>query len=179
MFLESTSKFKRDRIVYQSPEFAIASGYWDGNSKLSLACRWYADGIGYPQTFGKPQWMALPANVRIEVKNPLDPTLSEVFLLFPAANGAEAQSCVGQSKVFFHTRDEGHVDWENQSIPLSALARLPGVGEYISLGNDTPNWHRVVLVVHVTFPAEYVAEVFCVRVNHLDAMKGTARDAAQ
>lgn len=162
MSLESTSKFKVERIIYQSSEFAIASGFWDGGSELRLACRWYADGIGYPQTYGKPQWMNLPANIQVDVKDVLSPRRSEVIVRFPASH---------EPKVFFHTRTEGSFDWDNRPMPLSVLVRLPEVGEYISLGNDTPDWHRVVRVVHVAFPADYIAEVFCVRVNNLEAMR--------
>ncbi|QPL45013.1 hypothetical protein IT895_12500 [Halomonas sp. A40-4] len=65
--LNSTSKFELVEILYKKEHdhggFAIATGYWDGDrSQLGTACRWYEDnGIGYPQTFGKPQWMNLPA----------------------------------------------------------------------------------------------------------------------
>ena len=59
--LESTSKFKVHDIVYNKGGFAIARGHWEGGADLSLACRWHEEGgIGYPQTFGKPQWMLLP-----------------------------------------------------------------------------------------------------------------------
>jgi hypothetical protein len=56
-----TSKFKVLDVLFDKNNFAIARGYWDGdNTKLRLACRWHDAGIGYPQTFGKPQWMMLP-----------------------------------------------------------------------------------------------------------------------
>lgn len=60
--IESTSKFKVIEIVYNNGCFAVAKGHWEGDkSKYTLACRWHEkDGIGYPQTFGKPQWMLLP-----------------------------------------------------------------------------------------------------------------------
>ncbi|MBT2784805.1 MULTISPECIES: hypothetical protein [unclassified Halomonas] len=66
--LKSTSKFEVVELIYKKENseggFAIATGYWEGNrEKLATACRWYEDdGIGYPQTFGKPQWMLLPAD---------------------------------------------------------------------------------------------------------------------
>lgn len=56
----STSKFKVESILFNDGSFAIASGYWDGKKDLSVACRWHKEGIGYPQTYGKPQWMVLP-----------------------------------------------------------------------------------------------------------------------
>lgn len=64
----STGRFKVQAIIFNNGEFAIAQGYWDGQERLSTACRWHEpDGIGYPQTFGKPQWMLLPdPSVEIE-----------------------------------------------------------------------------------------------------------------
>lgn len=65
--IESTSRFKVEQIVYNKGGFAIALGKWDGAEEIRAACRWHeADGIGYPQTFGKPQWMALPDDVRVD-----------------------------------------------------------------------------------------------------------------
>lgn len=86
--LESTSKFKIKDIIYDRKTshdnksgFAVATGYWDGNPELRVACRWYEDGgMGYPQTFGKPQWMILGdtggALVSVEVQNALDTATS-------------------------------------------------------------------------------------------------------
>lgn len=71
--------------------------------------------------------------------------------------------------VFFHTRTAGKRNWDNRGIRLLDFGRLPVVGEYISLGNDTNDWHRVELVVHVAFPADYVAELYCIAVNHMEA----------
>ncbi|WP_370979724.1 hypothetical protein [Agaribacterium sp. ZY112] len=72
--IESTSKFEVVEIVYNKGSFAIAKGYWEGDkSKFFLACRWHEkDGIGYPQTFGKPQWMLLPTDgLEMDVLNSL------------------------------------------------------------------------------------------------------------
>jgi hypothetical protein len=64
-----TGKFKVHDVVYNKNGFAVARGYWDGNtSQLRLACRWHEDGgLGYPQTFGKPQWMQLPEHPDLSV----------------------------------------------------------------------------------------------------------------
>ena len=72
--LESTSKFDVRDVLYNKNGFAIAKGYWDGDtSQFRLACRWHEpDGIGYPQTYGKPQWMMLPDDVTVDVLNSLD-----------------------------------------------------------------------------------------------------------
>ncbi len=71
-------------VVYNKSGFAIARGYWDGSQNLNLACRWHSeDGIGYPQTFGKPQWMQLPSdNVEVEVIQTLDPNSNKVVVTF-------------------------------------------------------------------------------------------------
>lgn len=63
--LDSTSKFEVVQIVYDDGEFAIAEGYWDGNrAELNFAARWHeGGGIGYPQTYGKPQWFLFPNNI--------------------------------------------------------------------------------------------------------------------
>jgi len=80
--LESTGKFKVERIISNEGGFAIATGYWAGETKLSLACRWHEpDGIGYPQTFGKPQWMILPAS-KVNIEDALNPAASKVILTF-------------------------------------------------------------------------------------------------
>ena len=62
--LGSTSMFEVLEIVFDDGDFAVARGLWDEEKKESYACRWHAGGrtIGYPQTFGKPQWMRLPAS---------------------------------------------------------------------------------------------------------------------
>ncbi len=80
--LESTSKFKVNDIVYNKNGFAVARGYWEGSDKLCLACRWHEDGeIGYPQTFGKPQWMLLPQEgLSVEIISTLDPSRAKVVI---------------------------------------------------------------------------------------------------
>ena len=66
--LESTSKFALVDVIHNRDGFALATGYWDGNdSVLRLACRWHEEsGIGYPQTYGKPQWLLFPETVKVE-----------------------------------------------------------------------------------------------------------------
>ncbi|MFN2622163.1 MAG: hypothetical protein ABR611_04895 [Chthoniobacterales bacterium] len=72
--IESTSKFAVKDIVYDKGGFAVARGYWEKKPSLSLACRWHDDGIGYPQTYGKPQWMLLPeSDIKVEAIATLDP----------------------------------------------------------------------------------------------------------
>jgi len=61
-FIGDTSKFNDVQVVYDDGEFVIAKGVWDGKHD-GVGVRWAGDGIGYPQTFGKPQWMILPDNI--------------------------------------------------------------------------------------------------------------------
>jgi len=80
--LNSTNKFKVQSIIFNNGEFAIASGFWNGQSDLSVACRWFEEGgMGYPQTFGKPQWMLLP-EVGVDILNALHPSKAKVTLTF-------------------------------------------------------------------------------------------------
>ncbi|MFG0504168.1 hypothetical protein ACF8GD_16200 [Pseudomonas putida] len=73
----STGKFKVKTILFNDGEFAIAQGHWEGQESLSTACRWHeTEGIGYPQTFGKPQWMILPtSDIEIEGSGQTDAPL--------------------------------------------------------------------------------------------------------
>lgn len=58
-----TSKFTNVKLVYDDGSFAIAKGKWNGKEE-AYGCRWYEeDGLGYPQTYGKPQWMLLPERI--------------------------------------------------------------------------------------------------------------------
>lgn len=73
-------------------------------------------------------------------------------------------------EVFVHT-----VETLDDQKPVNQgreFLRLPVVGEYITLG-PTGDWYEVQIVVHCphTPPSHYAAEVFAVRVDHMDAMK--------
>ena len=78
--IESTSMFTVVDIIYNKGGFAIAKGHWDGiTSQFRVACRWHEPGgIGYPQTFGKSQWMLLPDEVTVDILNSLDPSNAKV-----------------------------------------------------------------------------------------------------
>ncbi len=82
--IESTSKFKVHDIVYNKGGFAVARGHWESQPELGLGCRWHDEdgGIGYPQTFGKPQWMALPQapNLSVQIISTLDPADAKVVI---------------------------------------------------------------------------------------------------
>jgi len=60
-----TSKFTTVSLLYDDGNFAFAKGIWD-NREEAIGARWHneesegADSIGYPQTYGKPQWFIFP-----------------------------------------------------------------------------------------------------------------------
>jgi hypothetical protein len=73
------------------------------------------------------------------------------------------------SKVFLHvTSTPDNPRWEN--TPREFL-RLPTVGEYLATESTGP-WYKIVLVVHCPFEAEYAAEVYAVKVDHSEVLKG-------
>jgi hypothetical protein len=51
--------------------------------------------------------------------------------------------------------------------PVSATS---SVGEYLATAT-TSDWYKVELVVHCPFEAEFAAEVYAVRVDHMEVMK--------
>lgn len=85
IMLRDTSKFKFLDYVYNigNTGFVVARGYWNGDTKLSLACRWEEGDIGYPQTFGHPQWMVLPENLTLDIVDALSPAPTLVMTLKP------------------------------------------------------------------------------------------------
>lgn len=71
-FKGDTSKFKVLNFLYDNRGYVIAEGLWfdkPGNSGIpAIARRWTGDmsdpkDIGYPQTYGKPQWMVDPNEI--------------------------------------------------------------------------------------------------------------------
>lgn len=79
-------------------------------------------------------------------------------------------------KVFLHTRSYGKVNWTNVG---REFGRLPVVGEYVALEDDSQQTlYRVLVVVHCPIEdAEYQAEVFAVKINPDDMHKQTLSDA--
>ncbi|MEG4442115.1 hypothetical protein QUB47_07760 [Microcoleus sp. AT9_B5] len=80
-------------------------------------------------------------------------------------------------KVFLHTRRPENAEGDNQD---AEFARIPVVGEYISLPSSDEYWYKVVLVVHIPltdkgkeFPSKYDAEVYAVGADHLKAQKAS------
>lgn len=67
------------------------------------------------------------------------------------------------ARVFLHTRNSGERDWNNE---FREFARIPILGEYVSIESSDKNWFRVELVVHTPFPCDCDAEVYAVATNH-------------
>jgi hypothetical protein len=82
LMIESTSKFKLKDIIFNDGSFAIAVGKWDGIEGTSIACRWHDEGIGYPQTFGKPQWMLMPSSIKVDILDAFSPGVKKLKLSF-------------------------------------------------------------------------------------------------
>lgn len=73
-----TRRFNPHKIVFQRGGFFIARGIWD-NKSYKYACRWQEeDGPGYPNAFGRPQWMLL--NIETSEVEEVSNTLGEEFL---------------------------------------------------------------------------------------------------
>lgn len=64
-------------------------------------------------------------------------------------------------KALVRMRSQGKYDWKNE---VCDFARLPNVGEYITLGADAP-WYLVQLVVHTPYPHGTEAELYTVQVD--------------
>jgi len=92
--LQSTSKFRVKEVIYNAGEsdakFALGTGFWDGKPELRLACRWHnpndPNDLGYPQTFGKPQWFLFPPNIEVKCENLLAPNMKRLTIVLPAGS---------------------------------------------------------------------------------------------
>jgi len=78
-------------------------------------------------------------------------------------------------KVFLHTRRPENLEGVNEP---AEFARIPVIGEYISIPSSDEYWYKVVLVVHVPltderkqFPSKYDAEVYAIGIDHNEAHK--------
>jgi hypothetical protein len=78
----------------------------------------------------------------------------------------------GKCKVFLHTRDHGQNNWTNNSYNF---ARIPVVGEHLTTGIES-DWYEVQLVVHTPYPCDCDAEVYAVKVDHMEAQKAAMPD---
>ena len=80
-------------------------------------------------------------------------------------------------KVFLHTRRPKNKDIVNET---AEFARIPAVGEYISIPSSDEYYYKVVLVVHYPVtdeerqpPAEYDAEVYALGTKPSEAHKAS------
>ena len=67
--------------------------------------------------------------------------------------------------VFF--KDEAGTDWQNDTRNFD---RVPVAGEYLALSRDGA-WYEVKAVVHMAFPLDYDAELYCVKVEDRLALR--------
>ncbi|KIV56439.1 hypothetical protein AM501_09805 [Aneurinibacillus migulanus] len=70
-------------------------------------------------------------------------------------------------KVFLHTYISENDSWENVTKEFVAL---PSVGEYLTL-SSVSEWYEVKIVLHTQFSRDYDAEVYAIKVDHLEVMK--------
>lgn len=62
----NAAKFEVEKILYNTDGFSIAFGVWE-DGKMYLGIRWDGenDKTGFPQTFGKPQWLVVAHELTI------------------------------------------------------------------------------------------------------------------
>ncbi len=84
-----TSQFKPEKIVYSEGYFVIAEGKWVDAPMPVIAIRWHVPGkIGYPNGFGKPQWMRTvidPGRIQ-STGNPILPNAITITMLGDTRN---------------------------------------------------------------------------------------------
>lgn len=54
----------------------------------------------------------------------------------------------------------GEDTWQTEAVNFD---RIPVVGEYVALSRDG-DWYEVKAILHMAFPLDYDAEVYCVKV---------------
>ena len=75
--------------------------------------------------------------------------------------------------VFVHTKATAEDDWQNEVLTFT---RVPAVGEYFTTAETEP-WYRITLVVHCPWDdAQFDAEAFAMRADHLEAIGAAGRD---
>lgn len=71
------------------------------------------------------------------------------------------------AKIFVHTHEKGDSEWENDYYSFS---RVPIEGEYFTLASNG-EWYQIEMVVHTPFAKEIHAEIYGVKVDHMEIMK--------
>lgn len=61
------SKFNVEQIIYNIDGFSIAYGVWVDDNNRYLAVRWDGEEnrTGFPQSFGRPQWLIIPDDLTV------------------------------------------------------------------------------------------------------------------
>jgi hypothetical protein len=78
----------------------------------------------------------------------------------------------GIMKVFLHTRNRASWNWQNE---LRNFARIPIVGEYLTLDSESP-WYQVLVVVHTPFECDCDAEVYAVMMYNSEIRQQLLRE---
>jgi hypothetical protein len=64
-------------------------------------------------------------------------------------------------------KDTGEDMWQTDTVNFD---RVPVAGEYLALSRDG-GWYEVKAVVHMAFPLDYDAELYCVKVADRVALR--------
>jgi len=83
-------------------------------------------------------------------------------------------------KVYLHTRRPEQKEGDNQ---IAVFARIPVVGEYLTIPSPDEYWYKVVLVVHIPVmvvkgeqaesSSEWDAEVYAIGIDYHEAHKAS------
>lgn len=68
--------------------------------------------------------------------------------------------------IFLHLHNMGFKDWLNK---VSTFGRIPVEGEYLTIDYDS-DLYKVEMVIHTPFSEEMCAEVYAVKVNHIEEL---------
>ncbi|MEK4699722.1 hypothetical protein MKX47_08980 [Solibacillus sp. FSL R7-0668] len=68
--------------------------------------------------------------------------------------------------IFLHLHNMGFKDWLNK---VSTFERIPVEGEYLTIDYDS-DLYKVEMVIHTPFSEEMCAEVYAVKVNHIEEL---------
>ena len=71
------------------------------------------------------------------------------------------------NKVFLHIKNS--IEEQNWTNLTRRFVRLPIAGEYIAIEGDS-DWYKVKLVVHCAFSADYVAEIYAIKIDSFQIM---------
>lgn len=72
-----------------------------------------------------------------------------------------------QTIVLVHFKSAGDLLWDTD---IRHFDRVPQAGEYLTMARDA-DWYEVRGVLHMAFPLDYDAEIFCVKVGDPLAVK--------